>query len=109
MGGRRKSVKIQKKEKPVLVKTIFDCPKCGYKNCVLIKVQKMKKTAELSCAKCEDKWSTTVRFMDEAIDVYRKWLLSLKNKNDAYEDKPHFVDGRNDHDEDDCTHPSTHP
>ena len=38
MGGRRKSTKIQKKEKPITIRTIFDCAICGYKNCIFVKM-----------------------------------------------------------------------
>lgn len=38
MGGRRKANKIQKRDKPLAVKTIFDCRLCGFKNCVNVKM-----------------------------------------------------------------------
>lgn len=38
MGGRRKSNKIQKREKPLLVRTSFDCRVCGFKNGIQIKM-----------------------------------------------------------------------
>ncbi|KAM3135410.1 Transcription elongation factor 1 [Paramecium bursaria] len=92
MGGRRKSTKIQKKEKPITIRTIFDCAICGYKNCIFVKIQKIHKKAKLNCVKCKHEWETVVKGMDEAIDVFHKWQLHIKKKpnlqtEDRFEDK----------------------
>ncbi|CAD8048233.1 unnamed protein product [Paramecium sonneborni] len=80
MGGRRKSNRMPKKEKIQTIKTIFDCALCGYKNCVIVKIKKVIKIAELNCDKCQVSFSTKIKGLDEPIDVYHKWLAELKQK-----------------------------
>ncbi|CAD8149015.1 unnamed protein product [Paramecium pentaurelia] len=80
MGGRRKSNRMPKKEKAQAIKTIFDCALCGYKNCVIVKIKKVIKIAELNCDKCQVAFTTKIKGLDEAIDVFHKWLAELKQK-----------------------------
>ncbi|CAD8050200.1 unnamed protein product [Paramecium primaurelia] len=80
MGGRRKSNRMPKKEKAQAIKTIFDCALCGYKNCVIVKIKKVIKIAELNCDKCQVTFTTKIKGLDEAIDVFHKWLAELKQK-----------------------------
>ncbi|CAD8141703.1 unnamed protein product [Paramecium octaurelia] len=80
MGGRRKSNRMPKKEKVQAIKTIFDCALCGYKNCVIVKIKKVIKIAELNCDKCQAAFTTKIKGLDEAIDVFHKWLAELKQR-----------------------------
>ncbi|CAD8050670.1 unnamed protein product [Paramecium sonneborni] len=80
MGGRRKSNKIQKREKMQTIRTIFDCALCGYKNCVIVKIKKIIKMAELNCDKCQVQFKTKIKGLDEAIDVFHKWIAELKKQ-----------------------------
>ncbi|XP_034948745.1 transcription elongation factor 1 homolog [Chelonus insularis] len=74
--GRKKS----KRQAPVKRKAIepletqFTCPFCNHEKSCEVKMEKVRKTAKISCRICSEEYQTTVNVLSDPLDVYNDWI-----------------------------------
>ena len=79
--AKKKSRKIIVKPPKPKVPTIFDCPFCGNKKCITVKLNRKSNVAELKCKSCSTNYNNSINNLTEPVDVFYAWLEECKKVN----------------------------